>query len=154
MPTFTKDHSSARRVSAGAVVVRRQAAGWQCLLLRAFAYWDFPKGAVEPGEAPLAAARREVEEETGLDGLAFRWGEAFCETEPYARGKVARYYLAEALAGDVRLPMNPALGRPEHHEFRWVSFADARRLATPRVERIAAWAEALVAGEPAGPRPR
>jgi bis(5'-nucleosidyl)-tetraphosphatase len=148
MPTFTKDHTSARRRSAGVVVVRRHADRWRCLLLRAYAYWDFPKGALEPDETPIAAAIREVEEETGLAGLAFRWGEAFRETEPYSGGKVARYYVAEAPAGDVALRVSPELGRPEHDEFRWVSFADAKRLLVPRVQRIAEWAEELVATSP------
>jgi bis(5'-nucleosidyl)-tetraphosphatase len=148
MPAFTKDHSSARRRSAGVVVARRHADRWQCLVLRAYAYWDFPKGSLEPGEAPLAAAIREVEEETGLAGLVFRWGEAFRETEPYSGGKVARYYVAEAPAGEVTLPVNPELGRPEHDEFRWLSFAEAKRLLVPRVQRIAEWAEGLVASSP------
>jgi bis(5'-nucleosidyl)-tetraphosphatase len=148
MPTFTKDHTSARRRSAGVVVVRRHADRWRCLLLRAYAYWDFPKGALEPDETPLAAAIREVEEETGLAGLAFRWGEAFRETAPYSGGKVARYYVAEAPAGEVTLRVSPELGRPEHDEFRWVSFADAKRLLVPRVQRIAEWAEELVATSP------
>jgi len=148
MPTLTKDHSSARRRSAGVVVLRRHARDWRCLLLRAFAYWDFPKGRIEPDEAPLAAAIREVEEETGLVELVFRWGEAFRETAPYSGGKVARYYLAEAPAGDVRLPVNPELGRPEHDEFRWVSFAEAKRLAVPRIREIAEWAEGVVAASP------
>lgn len=148
MPTFTKDHSPARRRSAGVVVVRRHAGRWLCLVLRAYAYWDFPKGSLEPGEAPLAAAIREVEEETGLVGLVFRWGEAFRDTELYSGGKVARYYVAEAPAGDVTLPVSPELGRPEHDEFRWVSFADANRLLVPRVRRIAEWAEGLLASIP------
>ena len=148
MPTLTKDHSSARRRSAGVVVLRRHANDWRCLLLRAFAYWDFPKGRLELGEAPLDAAIREVEEETGLVGLVFRWGEAFRETAPYSGGKVARYYLAESPAGDVRLPVSPELGRPEHDEFRWVSFAEAQRLAVPRIRQIAGWAEELVARSP------
>ncbi|HTO49448.1 MAG TPA: NUDIX domain-containing protein [Burkholderiales bacterium] len=148
MPTLTKDHTSARRRSAGVVVLRRHANDWRCLLLRAFAYWDFPKGRIEPDEAPLAAAIREVEEETGLVGLVFRWGEAFRETAPYSGGKVARYYLAESPAGDVRLPVSPELGRPEHDEFRWVSFAQAKRLAVPRIREIAEWAEGVVAASP------
>ena len=103
---------------------------------------------MEPGEEPLAAAIREVEEEAGLTGLVFRWGEAFRDTEPYSGGKVARYYLAESPAGDVTLPVSPELGRPEHDEFRWVSFEGARRLLVPRVQRIAEWAEELLASSP------
>lgn len=34
--------------------------------------WDLPKGMVEPGEATEQAAIREVEEETGLQGLIIR----------------------------------------------------------------------------------
>ncbi|MFO7859140.1 MAG: NUDIX domain-containing protein, partial [Ectothiorhodospiraceae bacterium] len=55
-----------RTLSAGVVVVRREAQGWRCLLLRAYQYWDAPKGRVEAGETPLEAARREVREETGI----------------------------------------------------------------------------------------
>lgn len=33
--------------------------------------WFFPKGHVEPGETDEDAARREILEETGLDGLEF-----------------------------------------------------------------------------------
>jgi len=54
-----------RILSAGVVVVRRAEDGWRVLLLRVYNYWDCPKGVVEPGEDPLAAARREVHEETG-----------------------------------------------------------------------------------------
>ena len=115
-------------------------------MLRAYRNWDFPKGEVEPGEDPLAAARREVEEETSLASLEFPWGEAFCETEPYSGGKIARYYLAEAARGDVLLPYDAKLGRPEHHEYRWVSLDEARTLAPPRLQPVIAWVES-VAGE-------
>jgi len=39
-------------------VVRTTPQGWRFLLLRAFNHWDFPKGMVETGEEPLAAAIR------------------------------------------------------------------------------------------------
>ncbi len=45
--------------------------GWRILVLRAYRNWDFPKGTLEPGETPLAAAIREVKEETALEGLEF-----------------------------------------------------------------------------------
>ena len=110
------------------------------LLLRVYRYWDFPKGEVHPGEEPLAAARREVREETGLGHLRFCWGEDFCETPPYGRGKVARYYLTESTAGEVVLPVNPELGRPEHHEFRWVTRETGLTLLGERVGAILDWA--------------
>jgi len=132
------------RRSAGVVVVRRHPDGWRCLALRAFQFWDFPKGLVEPSEAPLAAAIREVAEETELTELAFRWGERFRETPRYAGGKVARYYVAESPRGEVRLPVNPALGRPEHDEFRWLRWDDARALFVPRVRAVADWAQEVV----------
>lgn len=33
-------------------------------------WWDLPKGKIDPGETPSEAALREVEEETGIGGLA------------------------------------------------------------------------------------
>jgi len=126
--------------SAGVVVVRCDAQGWKVLVLRAYRNWDFPKGLIEPGEAPFAAAVREAREETGIEDLAFLWGEDYRETVPYARNKIARYYLAETKAEKLTLPVNPELGMPEHHEYRWVDFAVARRLLPPRLHAILSWA--------------
>jgi 8-oxo-dGTP pyrophosphatase MutT (NUDIX family) len=137
MPVRT---ARAPRVSAGVVVVRRTPAGWRFLLLRAYRNWDFPKGVVEPGEEPLAAARREVREETLIDDLRFTWGEQYCETAPYGNNKVARYYLGETHAEHVTLPVSAELGRPEHNEARWVDFAAALSLSSPRVAAIVRWA--------------
>lgn len=135
-----------RRLSAGVVVARAGADGWRYLLLRAFRNWDFPKGRVEAGEEPWQAAVREVREESALTDLEFRWGEAWRETEPYAGGKVARYYVACSSAGRVFLPVNPALGRPEHHEFRWVGGGQARALLPPRLHPVLDWARSVVEG--------
>ena len=135
------------RRSAGVVVVRCTDGAWRCLVLRAFRNWDFPKGLVEPGEDALAAALREVREETSLAGLELRWGEAFRETAPYAGGKVARYYLAASPTGTVELPVSTELGRPEHHEYGWVGFEEAGALLPARLLPVLAWARSLVEGD-------
>jgi 8-oxo-dGTP pyrophosphatase MutT (NUDIX family) len=127
--------------AAGAVVFRRGERGIRILLLRAYKNWDFPKGMVEPGEEDLAAARREVAEETGIAKLDFPFGDEFKETLPYAANKVARYYLAETDAEEIELPVSPELGRPEHHEYRWVSFDEAEDLLPPRLALVLEWAK-------------
>ena len=119
--------------------------GWLYLLLRAYQYWDFPKGMVEPGEEPLTAARRETREETTLENLLFNWGEIYHETDPYNHGrKIARYYLAASPNKHVTLPVSAELGRPEHDEFKWVNFSQARTLVELRVSNVLHWAHSIV----------
>jgi 8-oxo-dGTP pyrophosphatase MutT (NUDIX family) len=129
--------------AAGAVVFRRTPHGVRLLLLRAYKNWDFPKGLVEAGEDPLACARREVSEETGLGEVDFL-GDEFKETLPYANRKVARYYLAQTEEEKIKLPVSPELGRPEHHEFRWASFDEAEELLPPRLAVILEWARSTL----------
>ena len=130
----------AKLLSAGVIPLRRTWQGWRILVLRAYKNWDFPKGRVEPGEEPLDAAKREATEETGLTQFEFPFGDIYRETLPYAGGKVARYYLAETSKEIVRLPISHALGRPEHHEYRWVSFDEAEDLLPPRLALVLDWA--------------
>ncbi len=133
--------------AAGVVVVRETADGPRFLLLRAYRNWDLPKGRLEAGETPLEGAIREVHEETGLDDLEFAWGEEWIETEPYAGGKVVRFYVARSRGGVVTLPINPALGRAEHHEFRWVTLSSALSLSVPRLQRVLRWAAERIGAE-------
>jgi bis(5'-nucleosidyl)-tetraphosphatase len=135
-------------LSAGVVVMRRFPEGWRCLVLRAYRNWDFPKGLVEDNEAPRDAAQREVLEETSLSDLRFHWGEEYKETLPYAGRKVARYYIAESPSDPVSLPISEELGRPEHDEFRWVSFEDAEDVLPPRLSIVLDWARAMVTSPP------
>ncbi|UCG97883.1 MAG: NUDIX domain-containing protein [Burkholderiales bacterium] len=68
-----------RKASAGLLLYRHAAAGVEVMLVhpggpywarKDAGAWSIPKGEIEPGEEPLAAARREFEEETGasVDG--------------------------------------------------------------------------------------
>ena len=132
--------------SAGAVIFRRTDRGVRYLVLRAYRSWDFPKGRVEPGESQLEAAKREVAEETGLIALDFPFGDVHQETLPYAGGKVARYYLAETNAERIELPVAPELGRPEHHEWRWVDYDRAEALLPPRLSAVLDWARQTIGG--------
>jgi 8-oxo-dGTP pyrophosphatase MutT (NUDIX family) len=132
------------RLSAGVVLVRRAPQGWRFLLLRAYRNWDFPKGLVEAGEEPRDAARREVTEETLIEDMRFTWGDAHIETGPYSRNKIARYYLAETATEAVTLPVRPELGRPEHHEARWVGLEEALTLASPRIDPVVKWAAQML----------
>ena len=136
-------------LSAGVVVLHWNRDHYDYLLLRAYNYWDFPKGIVEAGETPLEGAVREVREETAISDLRFRWGHIYRETPPYNHGrKVARYYIAETPNQCVQLPVNPLLGRPEHSDYRWGRRAEAWRLLTPRVRIILEWADKVLGLNP------
>ncbi len=114
------------------------------LILRAYKNWDFPKGGAEPGESPLETAKRETAEETGIQELTLVWGEVSMDTEIYSGGKVATYYLARVEKRRLTLPISAELGRPEHDEYRWVSYDEARYLLPSRLLPILDWANAIV----------
>jgi len=113
-------------------------------LLRAYRNWDFPKGEVESGEDPFAAAIREVKEETGIHDLTFPFGRVFFEVGPYGKGKIARYYLGQTQQETIVLPINAELGKPEHHEWRWVTLAEARTLVPDRLLPLLDWIAPIV----------
>ncbi len=131
-------------LSCGVVLARPDGPDVCTLMLRAWHHWDFPKGMQEDGESPLEAARRELGEETGIRDIAFPWGERYLESGPYSRGKTARYYLAATDVADVVMGLSPETGKPEHHEWRWVSFDAAFDLASPRVREVVKWARQIV----------
>ena len=133
-------------LSAGAVPFRYKNQKVEFLLLRAFKYWDFPKGTVGRNEDPFEAALRELKEETGLEPAAHPYGKVFFETKPYGKGKVARYYIAEisADAQEVVFLPNPESGIIEHHEYRWVEYEGARNLLVPRVQEVLDWANSFL----------
>jgi 8-oxo-dGTP pyrophosphatase MutT (NUDIX family) len=98
------------------------------LLIRdSYDNWGFPKGHLEVGEAPEAAARREVEEETGLAGLVVR---APIETIDWYfrfRGrlihKVCHFYLMETAHADTSPQRSEGITA-----CRWETYDDAARL--------------------------
>ena len=92
--------------AAGGLVWRPGPDGPQVALVHRPAYddWSFPKGKLEPGEAELDAAVREVGEETGL---RVRVGEdlgTIAYRDAKDRPKVVRYWVMTPDDGDELRP--------------------------------------------------
>jgi bis(5'-nucleosidyl)-tetraphosphatase len=49
------------------------------------------------------------------------------------------------------MAINPELGFPEHHEYRWVTADEGRALLNERVRAVLEWAVQRVAESPAAP---
>lgn len=133
-------------LSSGIIPVFQSEQGTLFLLLRAFNYWDFPRGCSNKGESPFQTAIREFHEETAIEKVSFPWGDEFRETPPYARGKIARYYIGSVKTKKVSLLPNPEHGEVEHHEYRWVTYDEARILLAERVRPILDWAAEKIGG--------
>jgi bis(5'-nucleosidyl)-tetraphosphatase len=119
------------------------------LLLRAYSYWDFPKGKCEAGEDAIETAFREAREEAGLVDIRLFENNVYKETLPYTKKKkIARYYLTESLSPEqVKITPNPETGKVEHHEFRWCTYAEASELVGERLGLILDWAHEQVTNE-------
>jgi 8-oxo-dGTP pyrophosphatase MutT (NUDIX family) len=66
-PSFSEISKLAKRCSAGGVLFDRD--GNIVLTQEIDGSWSMPKGGIDEGEAPLAAAIREIKEETGIRSL-------------------------------------------------------------------------------------
>ncbi len=93
--------------------------------------WQLPQGGLEQGEEPIAAAWRELEEETGLgeadvvaraeypDWVAYEWPDDVISErsrDGRRRGQVQKWFLFEALSGEI----TPTPNGTEFVAWRWV----------------------------------
>ncbi|GAA2283936.1 NUDIX hydrolase [Nonomuraea roseoviolacea subsp. roseoviolacea] len=111
--------------AAGAVVWRGDPAAPEVAVVHRPRYddWTFPKGKLKPGEHPVAAALREVREETCLTVVL---GRALPTVHYLIGGRVKRvdYWTARVVEQEVFEPGD------EVDELRWVPVAEARSLLT------------------------
>ncbi len=126
------------KIAAGLLLYRRRPQGVEVLLAhpggpfwvrKDLGGWSIPKGEIEPGEEPVAAARREFHEEIGLEvaGPVLPLGQ---QKQP--GGKVVQIWAAE---GD----FDPTLLRSNAFEMEWPK-GSGRMQSFPEVDR-AAWFE-------------
>ncbi len=103
----------------GAVAVLVLAEDNQVLLVRQFRapagrdLWEIPAGTMEPGEKPLATAKRELLEETGISASDWSYLGSLYPTPGYSDERI-HFYLAQGVSGT-------AHGQSEVSEARFFS---------------------------------
>ncbi|MBI4416191.1 MAG: NUDIX domain-containing protein [Euryarchaeota archaeon] len=126
------DKETRKVLSSGGVIVDER--GRVLLLRRADeGIWCFPKGHVEPGETPQAAAAREIREECGLLCMigrkvseiryAYYW-----RPDDVNYDKRVVYFLARPESSDIRL-------EDRFDAWRWVSPSRALRMLFHRNDK-------------------
>jgi len=59
-----------REISSGGIIIKKHGSKIRVLLIKdPYGKWTWPKGKIEKGETLLEAAKREIEEETGLKSI-------------------------------------------------------------------------------------
>lgn len=141
-----------REISAGCVVYRRSGTIAEVVLIQPHERqaWSLPKGLIERGETPEVAARREVQEETGLlgdivtriDTIQYSYN-ARWESPPVRIFKIVTFYLLRSTGGD------PSQHDREVDRVEWFPLDYAVAHATYAQEReILRKAQALIQKEP------
>lgn len=133
----------AREISAGGVVFREIAGRWHVALIEpqrqdstpprraTRASLALPKGLVDPGEKPVAAAIREVQEETGVvaEAVTKLADIKYVYTRTWGGGervfKVVSFYLLRYLSGEIGA-ITPEM-RIEVKRALWVPLAEAAK---------------------------
>ena len=122
--------------SAGGVTFRKTVAGFDVALIatKKKTIWTLPKGIIDKGEQPEAAAIREIREETGLTGKIVSpidtksyW--FYLNKENIKCRKTVAYFLVEYVSGAIDNAC------PEVDEAQWFSMDDARGKLSYKIDR-------------------
>ena len=134
-----------REVSAGGVVYRVDDGRALFLLIRdSYRNWGFPKGHLEKGELPEAAALREVSEETGLTDLVPRGELSTIDWHFRFRGKlihkICHFFLMESENAETSPQREEGITAckwlPIDEALSLISYANAREVLQRAAETV------------------
>ncbi len=131
---FRPDAPAVAEVAAGGLVYEPGRGQVLVLHVRGEDRWGFPKGHIEPGESALAAARREIAEETGLHDLRFEEELAEVNYRFYEPRRALNVFKT-VVYWKVRTSTTEVQLEPTFDEFRWVRADEAVKLLTFDTDR-------------------
>lgn len=134
-------------ISSGGILFRKNGEQTEVVLIQTRAdRWQIPKGGIEEGETREQAARREVREETGIDGEILEHLETIdyfftAGTRRQKRRKSVHLFLLRYIGGDTRDHDDESIDArwfPIDEAMRKLSFANERHVLELARTRIAA----------------
>lgn len=129
-------------ISYGVVPLYQEAGEWRVLLVHQIShrggkhtFWILPKGHAEAGESPVAAARRELAEETGITEVTIKTESPFVVQYSFVHEGITIHKTVEFFIGICTSPVTKLTQPEEIIEMRWCSLAEAKQLVTHRNTR-------------------
>jgi len=90
-------------------------------------HWSFPKGHAENGEFPMDAARRELEEETGVSDVQLKKRPRFSITYYFKKGQTTVKKTVDHFLGFTN-ETNVTPQEEEVIDWKWATYKEARTL--------------------------